>query len=557
MAAPMEYPPAKLARYLLEPSSGYLGARWIFLRALALIYFSAFFSLAFQIRGLIGPRGILPAGIYLQAVAKTLGGLRYWYAPTLLWASSGNRALEAICWVGMAASILALVNFWPRMSFFVCLVLFLSFIAAAQDFADYQSDGMLLAAGLLVLFFAPPGLRPGWGADHPPSRASLYLLRWEWFRIYFESGMAKLAGHDPEWRHLTAMDQYYQNGPLPTWLGWYAQHLPHWFQAGTAGLTLLTELILVWALFLPRRFRIGLFFLVTAMQVGIILTANYAFLNYLVLAEGFLLLDDRFLKWLLPKKLLEREQAEEAAAKAEKAEHAEAIVSLRLGANDAPTATEAASDAAEPPQEGAWRRYLAKGKPWASGIVFAWIFYATTALLAAGILPQWPATILAPFRFANEYGLFAVMTRGRYEIEFQGSYDGKTWIAYPFAYKPQDPSEPPGFFAPYQPRFDWNLWFASLGPWQQSPIVLQTEEHLLENDPDVLKLFAGNPFAAKVPLEVRAVLWQYWFTDPATKRATGQWWRRKLIGLYAPVLERAPGGRFEVIQMPGGMLLPQ
>jgi hypothetical protein len=556
MAAAMYDRLAKFARYLLDPSSGYLGARWLFLRALALIYFSVFFSLAFQIRGLIGPKGILPAGMYLDVVAKALGWLRYWYAPTLLWVSTGNRMLEAICWVGMAAAILALLNFWPRMSFFVCLVLFLSFIAAAQDFADYQSDGMLLAAGLLVLFFAPPGLWPGWGADHPPSRASLYLLRWEWFRIYFESGVAKLAGHDPEWRHLTAMDQYYQNGPLPTWLGWYAQHLPQWFQTGAAGLTLLTELVLVVLLFFPRRFRIGLFFLVTAMQVGIILTANYAFLNYLVLAEGFLLLDDRFLAWLVPKKHLDRERAESAAAAqaAEEAPSTAEIVTLRLGESEAGTSG-AAEPASEPEEAGGWHRYLAIGKRWATGILFAWIFYVTTALLAGPILPQQPAVALAPFRFANEYGLFAVMTRGRYEIEFQGSDDGQTWTAYPFRYKPQDPAEPPGIYAPYQPRFDWNLWFASLGPWRQSPIVLQTEERLLENDPYVLNLFAGNPFAAKAPLEVRAVLWQYWFTDPATKRATGRWWRRKLIGLYAPVLERAPGGRFAIIEMPGGILM--
>ncbi len=64
---------------------------------------------------------------------------------------------------------------------------------------------------------------------HPPSRASLFLLQWEWFRIYFESGLVKLLSGDTEWRHLTAMDEYYQNGPLPTWVGWYIQHLPHWF----------------------------------------------------------------------------------------------------------------------------------------------------------------------------------------------------------------------------------------------------------------------------------------------------------------------------------------
>jgi hypothetical protein len=44
--------------------------RWIFLRALAAIYFSAFYSLLFQIKGLIGPDGILPAQQYLAAVGR-------------------------------------------------------------------------------------------------------------------------------------------------------------------------------------------------------------------------------------------------------------------------------------------------------------------------------------------------------------------------------------------------------------------------------------------------------------------------------------------------------
>lgn len=554
MAAAMEYRPAKLFRFLLGPSYGYLGVRWLFLRALGLIYFSAFFSLAFQIRGLIGPDGILPAESYLNAVANALGGIRYWYAPTLLWISSGNHALDILCWTGMAASLLATVNFWPRLSFCVCLILFLSFIAAAQDFAAYQSDGMLLAAGFLALFFSPPGWWPGWGADHPPSRASLYLLRWEWFRIYFESGFAKMAGHDPEWRNFTAMDQYYQNGPLPTWIGWYAQHLPHWFQAATTGVILALELGLVWLVFLPRRFRIGLFFLVTAVQIGIILTANYGFLNYLVLAEGFLLLDDRFLAFLLPKKLVASKCAKPATVAAHSPAEAAAFAPVPESVKEK---TEPSSS--EPSHSNGialWRKIAARSKTWLTGIVLGWIFYATIAVFVGGALPMWPAAFLSPFRLANEYGLFAVMTRERYEIEFQGSSDGKKWINYPFLYKPQDPSKPPGIYAPYQPRFDWNLWFASLGPWQQSPIVLQTEERLLENDQDVLNLFAGNPFAAKPPKEVRAVLWQYWFTDPGTKRATGRWWRRKFLGLYAPVIEREPDGKFGVVEMPGAMIFP-
>ena len=137
---------------------------------------------------------------------------------------------------------------------------FLSFVSAAQDFSGYQSDGMLLEAGFIALFFAPPGLRPGLGAASPPSRRSLFLLQWEWFRIYFESGVAKMLSGDPEWRQLTAMDEYYQNGPLPTWIGWYVQHLPHWFHAAATGLTLVLELLMVWMMFLPRRCRIVFFY---------------------------------------------------------------------------------------------------------------------------------------------------------------------------------------------------------------------------------------------------------------------------------------------------------
>jgi len=137
----------------------------------------------------------------------------------------------------------------------------------------------------------------------------LFLLQWEWFRIYFESGAVKLLSGDPEWRHFTAMDEYYQNGPLPTWVGWYVQHLPHWFHAGTVYATLALELGLVCMLFLPRRWGIVCFFIVTPWQVGVILTANYTFLNYLVLAMGVLLLDDRFLLGVMPENWRERVRA--------------------------------------------------------------------------------------------------------------------------------------------------------------------------------------------------------------------------------------------------------
>jgi hypothetical protein len=520
----------KFAEWLLGPEAPtenlrtHLLPRWIFLRALGLIYFSAFYSLIFQIKGLIGPNGILPAGEYLADVTKYYPGLqRFWFAPTLFWLGSGNHALMLICWLGLFASIAVILNLWPRGALIVCFVCFLSFVAAAQDFSGYQSDGMLLEAGFISLFFAPAGLRPGLGAAHAPSRFSLFLLRWEWFRIYFESGVVKLTSGDYSWRHLTAMDDYYQNGPLPTWIGWYVQQLPHWFHASTAFMTLAAELGLVWMLFLPRRFRIICFCIVTPFQAGIILTANYTFLNYLVLCLGFLLLDDGFVRLLLPQRWKK-------------------LGWMKLGLASTLIETTASTNASAPAVS--WLRPVWRG---VAAIYLSWVFYATTALLFSLLphmpsLPLGPARALEPFRIANQYGLFAVMTHERYEIEYQGSTDGQNWIAYPFRYKPQDIRQAPGIYAPYQPRFDWDLWFASLSNWRNYPFVVQTEERLLRNDPDVLALFAGNPFANAPPRQVRAVVWQYWFTDRATKRKDGTWWRRELLGSYAPTLERTENG---------------
>ena len=473
--------------------------RWLFLRALGVIYFSAFYSLAFQIRGLIGPKGILPADQYLQAVAHSLGHARgIWFAPTLFWLSSSSHMLIAVCCFGMAASLLLIFNVWPRGMLFACFLCFLSFVTAAQDFSSYQSDGMLLEAGFIALFFAPPGLRPRLGLPSPPSRASLFLLQWEWFRIYFESGVAKIAGGDPEWRQFTAMDNYYQDGPLPTWIGWYVQHLPHWFHASSAFATLALELVLVWMLFLPRRWRILCFLIVTPWEVGVILTANYTFLNYLVLVLGFLLIDDRFLQRFLPAKW-------------------RSLLPQTLPASSQETSHAAA---------GAVQLAFKSLKLTGAAIFLSWIFYATTAelfwMFSTLPFPTAPIAALEPFRIANRYGLFGIMTRGRYEIEFQGSDDGNNWTPYPFRYKPQDVAQAPGIYAPYQPRFDWNLWFASLGSWREYSIVPRTEVLLLSNDPDVLGLFAANPFPQQPPRQVRAVIWQYWFTSMSEKRSQGR-----------------------------------
>jgi hypothetical protein len=549
-----------IVRWLFDSRQGpadRLIPRWMFLRALAIWYFSAFYSLLFQIRGLMGPEGILPAGQYLAAVARALGPKRYWFAPTLFWFSPSSPMLMAVIIVGLIASVMAFLNLWPRASLLVCWICFLSFVTATNVWSNYQSDGMLLEAGFLSLFFAPRGFMPGWGAHSPPSRASLFLLQWEWFRIYFESGMVKLLSHDEQWRNMTAMDEYYQNGPLPTWIGWYVEHLPHWFHYASALGTLIMELGIVFMLFLPRRVRIVCFFIVTPWEIGVILTANYTFLNYLVLSLGFLLLDDQFLRRFVPRRFRPPSPIMPAMEEL-KEEPSLSEPSLSILSSGEASPGELSGQTPGVPDHRRRNRvgeHVRAFRFAVSVVMLTCIAYDTTVEmlgmpLGGAPLPTFPIALLEPFRIANQYGLFAVMTRGRYEIEFQGSNDGANWIAYPFRYKPQVLNEAPRIYAPYQPRFEWNLWFASLGDWRQNDFVPLTEERLLANSRDVLGLFRSNPFPSAPPRFLRAVLWQYWFTSKEEKRRTGNWWRRQWVGVYAPEISLNAEGRPVIVQWP-------
>ena len=139
---------------------------------MGLIYFSAFFSLTFQITGLIGPDGIFPSSEYLKALQRSFGPYqRIWFAPTLLWFSASNHMLLALCWMGMAASLLLVLNLWPRGMLLICFVCFLSFVAAAGDFSGYQSDGMLLEAGFLVHVLRAAWIPSGLGRSVSRRRA--------------------------------------------------------------------------------------------------------------------------------------------------------------------------------------------------------------------------------------------------------------------------------------------------------------------------------------------------------------------------------------------------
>jgi hypothetical protein len=157
-----------------------------------------------------------------------------------------------------------------------------------------------------------------------------------------------------------------------------------------------------------------------------------------------------------------------------------------------------------------------------------------------GLLARVPGPVesleqtVAPFRSLNDYGLFRVMTKERREIEIQGSDDGVAWKTYPFRWKPGSVDRAPVWVAPHMPRLDWQMWFAALGPPRRSRWFAPLLDRLLEGSPDVLGLFAENPFPDRPPRQVRAVQFSYRFTTSEERSVSADWWGREELGLFVP-----------------------
>ena len=124
------------------------------------------------------------------------------------------------------------------------------------------------------------------------------------------------------------------------------------------------------------------------------------------------------------------------------------------------------------------------------------------------------------------------MTRTRPEIIIEGSNDGENWLPYEFRWKPGDVNRRPGLVAPFQPRLDWQMWFAALGDYQENPWIIAFMARLLEGSPDVLKLMAANPFPDTPPRYIRASLYDYKFTRGDDHSAA--WWKRTYLRPYCP-----------------------
>jgi predicted DCC family thiol-disulfide oxidoreductase YuxK len=488
----------------------YFLTRWIFLRALGLVYLVAFVSLWLQISGLIGHNGILPADQFMSAVRQQcdlqgIGLERFHLMPTLCWFDASDGFLNFQCAAGTVCAMMLIIGIAPVPCLALLWLLYLSLATVGQDFLGFQWDNLLLEAGFLAIFFAPLQLLPRPSRASPPSRIVLWLLRLLLFKLIFSSGCVKLLSGDPNWRNLTALTFHYQTQPLPTWLGWCASQLPFWFQKFSCAAMFGIELGAPFLIFAPRRIRFLGGAAIASLQMLILLTGNYTFFNFLTLALCLLLLDDFVFQKILPPKPTRLFSINHQLSTVNKLRRWPKVVLTSIAT-----------------------------------VVIAISLFQVVSLFGTRSGLWFPVAMLenelAPFRTFNSYGLFAVMTTERREIVVEGSNDGVNWLAYEFKYKPDDLNRRPGFVEPFQPRLDWQMWFAALGNYQQNTWFEKFCECLLQGSPEVLALLDQNPFPKQPPRFVRAELLDYHFTGLAERRSTGAWWKREFVGEYLPTV---------------------
>jgi len=254
-----------------------------------------------------------------------------------------------------------------------------------------------------------------------------------------------------------------------------------------------TQLVIIWGVLAPQPVATGAALVVIVTQGYLVLSGNFAWLNWLTLVLATSLVDGRVWAWL--------------------GLHAPA----HLSAPD-------------------W---------------YVWLIVAVAAGLTA--LSWRPARNLLsprqkmnasfdPLHLVNTYGAFGSVTRTRYEVIVEGTDDprpgpGTVWREYGFRGKPGDVRRRPPQVAPYHLRLDWLMWFVGIDPGYGSRWLTAFLRRLLEGDRATLRLLRSAPFPPGAPPAfVRVLLYRYRFTTRQERRATGAWWSRTPAGVLVDPL---------------------
>jgi hypothetical protein len=482
------------------PLPSYRLTCFVLLRGLGLVYSIAFAILWNQGLGLIGSRGLLPAQRFVGRVQHAGGFLDY---PSLFYWNASDGWLRAWSLLGLVLALLVLAGLDNAIAMFVLWALYLSFCHVGQIFWGYGWEILLLETGFLAIFLCPlRSVRP-WSSLRPPSPLVIWMLRWLLFRVMFGAGLIKLRG-DPCWRDLTCLVYHYETQPVPSPVSWLFHQAPVWFHQAGVAFNHAVELVAPFGVFGPRRVRHVAAGAMIAFQLLLIASGNLSFLNWLTLVVCASCLDDSLLGRVLPARL-------RAAA--------ERLDLAPVRSSRAQTAT--------------------------FGVLACVVAVLSIGPVLNMLSPRQAMNqSFDPLHLVNTYGAFGSVGRVRNEIVLSGTLEPAAetavdWREFELPCKPGDVRRRPCLITPYHYRLDWQMWFAAMSDPESEPWFVNLAYKLLAGEPEVLRLFANDPFAGRRPRFVRAELYEYRFTRLGD--GSGAYWRRTRLGSYLdPVSLQSP-----------------
>jgi len=486
-----------LFRYIWSKSketSGYWLVRFVFLRLLGLIYLFAFLSLVFQVIPLIGGEGLLPAANYLDAIGSRIESKSnaFFTLPTLFWFGISDNLLLVLSWIGVILSIVVLIGYANSILMFVLWFLYMSFVHIGQLWYSFGWEIQLLEIGFLAIFIVPLlDMRP-FPKTAPPVPV-IWMLRLLTFRLYLGTGLIKLKGSEC-WSDLTCLYYHYESQPIPNLLSPYFHFLPKLFHKVGVLYAHFASLVAPFFIFWPRFGRYISGIILILFQVILIFNGNYAFLNFLAIIGTVAVFDDKFFRKILPKFIVRKAEDAEKNCKFSK-DH----------------------------------------------FIISWILFIIVLMLSIVVVQnllspnQAMNTSFNKLHIVNTYGAFGSIGEVRNELIIEGTTDSvindnTVWKEYEFKYKPGSVDRKLPIIAPYQPRIDWQIWFAAMSTPEREPWLIHFIWKLLHNDPNTLSLIAHNPFPDEAPQNIRVVIYRYEFADLNEDVV----WNRQVLGLWLP-----------------------
>ena len=418
---------------------------WTFGRLLGVVSLIAFLSFWLQAESLISSKGVIPFNENLNQVKSyivksNLEISKWLIRPTILWISQTDIWLNIVLFIGTFSSFLLIAGLIPHLAIIISWVSYLSIAVVSEPFLSFQWDALLLETYFLSFFLVPWKLYHDRNSlDNPPilGRWLLWLLA---FKLMFESGVVKFTfygeGNSNTWRDLTALNYHFWTQPIPSWISYYIDKLPLFFDKLALIFTYFCELIVPFFIFFPRRLRRFSGVLLIIFQILIVLSGNYGFFNILTIIICITLFDDQFLKRFYDTNFFRLSNDVEISRK---------VGRIKLGFSFALLVC-----------------FLYTFK-----VFMGRDFQGNKALSLSGSkdrssFGQKIIDAAQVSRSMNAYGLFRVMTTTRPEILIELQSKDSSWSNVDFNFKPGSESKRPKFFSPHMPRLDWQMWFEAL-----------------------------------------------------------------------------------------------